>query len=180
MREFSKFAPSTTYPMKKYILVALAALCVQAQAFFTLDFTAYNGTTITPGSPLTIAVAGYGNVTFSVPVDPLTIATGVYVPGSDVTLQMPIGRPVIVSFDGPYAPTDLTNDVFFSFNGLNLSNETLNISIIDSRTLMVTVNGTGNGAGMRNVTFDAIPEPSTTALGALGVLAMALRRRRAC
>jgi hypothetical protein len=168
--------------MKKYILVALTALCVQANAFFTLDFNAYNPTNITAATPLTIMVPGYGNVTFAATgVDVFQVNT-VFGPGA--SLQLPMNRTIVISFDGPYAPTNLLEDISFGFNGLGAA-ETFDVVAIDSRTVTLTiinspVSGTRNGAGLANVTFAAIPEPSTTALGALGVLALALRRRRAC
>jgi hypothetical protein len=162
--------------MKKYILAALAGLCVQAQAFFTLDFAAYNGTNITAGSPLTIFVSGYGDVIFSTTgANVISINTS-YAPGVSAAIQP--SEVLFVTFAGDYAPTNI-DEVSFGFNGLSGA-DGLVITPLDATTISLQMGSGGNGAGLRDVTFAAIPEPSTTALGALGVLALALRRRRAC
>lgn len=161
--------------MKKIIFTLFAALVVQAQAF-TLDFTAYNGTSITSGSPLIVPVAGYGNVRFeAVGLQTLTVNTQ-YAPG--VTLAIEKNETLIVTFLGVYPPYDI-NDVSFGFNGLS-GIDGLVITPIDSTSVQISMTGaTGNGAGLRDVTWGAVPEPSTSLLGAVSVLAIALRRRRA-
>jgi hypothetical protein len=158
--------------MKKLILAALTALCVYAQAF-TLDFTANNGTNITSGSPLTIFVPGYGNVIFStIGAQVLSINTS-YPTG--VTIAIQPSEVLLVNFAGAYAPSDIE----FGFNGLGFS-DGLDISIVNSTTVQLAMGSGGNGAGLRDVTFTAIPEPSTAVLGVIGTMALALRRRRAC
>lgn len=162
--------------MKKIIFTLFAALVVQAQAF-TLDFTAYNGQNLSAGSPLIVPVPGYGNVSFS--------ATGINVlnvnttnPPGDPAIDLSTGDVLIVTFLGVYPPYDI-NDVSFGWAGLSgLESAGLVITPIDGVTTSITFNAAG-GAGLREVTFDAIPEPSTSLLGAVSVLAIALRRRRA-
>lgn len=161
--------------MKKLIFAALTALCVHAQAF-TLDFTAYNGTNITSGSPLTIFVPGYGNVVFSTFGSQVLSINNSYPTGITVAIQP--SEVLVVNFAGPYAPTDI-EDVSFGFNNLGGS-DGLVLTTLNSTTIQLSMGSGGNGAGLRDVTFSAIPEPSTAVLGVIGTLAMALRRRRTC
>lgn len=161
--------------MKKIILAALTALCVHAQAF-TLDFTAYNGTNITSSSPLTIFVPGYGNVIFSTIGSQVLSINNSYAPG--VTIAIQPSRTLLVNFAGPFAPDNI-DDVSFGFNGLS-GIDNLNIVSLNATTVQLTMGSTGNGAGLRDVTFTAIPEPSTALLGVMGTLSLALRRRRSC
>lgn len=163
--------------MKKVLITLFAALCVQAQAF-TLDFIAYNGTSIAAsGGTLIVPVIGYGNVSFTnTNTQALPINTTII---SGVTINLAPTRTLIVTFLGDYAPYNI-NDVSFSFNGLSgAENAAMSIVPLNGTTIQITMGNVGNGAGLREVNFDAIPEPSTTLFGALSVLGLALRRRRA-
>lgn len=161
--------------MKKLLLPAFAALCLQAQAF-TLDFTAYNGTNITSGSPLTIFVPGYGNVVFSTIGSQVLSINASYAPGISIAIEPT--EVLLVNFAGPYAPDNI-DEVSFGFNGLS-GIDGLSLVSLNPTTVQMTMGSGGNGAGLRDVTFTAVPEPSTAVLGVIGTLAMVLRRRRAC
>lgn len=162
--------------MKKLILAALAALSFNASAF-SLDFTAYNGTNISAGSPLTIFVPGYGNVVFSTIGAEVLQVNNVFPPPGAVSLAILPTQTLFVNFAGAYAPFDI-DDVSFGFTDLS-NGDGLSITSINASTVRLTMGAGGNGAGLRDVNFSAVPEPSTTMLGAVGVLALALRRRRA-
>lgn len=164
--------------MKKIILSLFAVCCVQVNAF-TLDFTSYVGQTITPGSPLVVFVPGYGNVRFSSSASTLSVDNTLFPTGATISIEPT--ESLLVTFLGepPYffVPDDL-GDVSFGFNALNTS-DGLAISLIAPDSVLISMGSGGNGAGLREVTFSAIPEPSTTMLGTIGMLAIALRRRRA-
>ena len=156
--------------MKKVIFTLLAALCVQAQAF-TLDFVANDGTSLVAPATLNIPVAGYGNVLFSsLPGQVITINNT----HGAVAANLDAGESLVITFlGGPL--TDGT----FSYIGLNFGgNDNVVNQQISSNTFSLNL-VSGDGMGLQSITWSAVPEPSTTLFGAMSVLAIALRRRRA-
>jgi hypothetical protein len=164
--------------MKKIIISLFAVCCVHVNAF-TLDFTAYVGQTITPGSPLVVFVPGYGDVRFSSSTSTLTVDDSSYLTGATIGIEPTESLLVTFLGEAPYffVPDNLA-DVSFGFNALNTS-DGLAINLVAPDSVLISMSAGGNGAGLREVTFAAVPEPSTTMLGTIGMLALALRRRRA-
>lgn len=156
--------------MKKAILTLLAAFCFNAQAF-TLDFVAFNGTNLTSPSTLTVPVAGYGSVIFStLPGQTIAINNT----HGDIAANLDAGETLTVTFVG-----DPLDGGTFSFIGINIGgNDVINNTAISSNTFALNLSA-GDGVGLQSISWQAIPEPSTTMLGAIGMLAIALRRRRA-
>jgi len=164
----------------KTTIFSIASLALVANAgAFGLDFTSVpDGTTI--GAPLTIVVAGYGSVEFSAGnlvdnsgVSTLEVGTDLLEGGVPTkSLQVETNERVIVRFLG--AP--VTNVAFgvISVSG----DETAVNSAIAPNLFTLAVTGNGDGSGLKNIGFDAIPEPSSAALLGLGVLGLLVRRKR--
>lgn len=98
----------------------------------------------------------------------------------------------VASFDGSNSPVDVTvttNLGSYSFNGLSLPIVSTGLAFLGFVTdtpgeyftdfVLATQNGNGWAAGMTNVALgQAVPEPSSLALGALGALGLGLAARR--
>ena len=157
--------------MKKAIFTLIAAFCVHAQAF-TLDFIGYNGTNIVAPSTLTIPVVGYGDVLFSTaPGQTITINNT----HGEIAANMDPTESLVVTFLGGAISGGNFDIIGLNFNG----SDGFVATQISSNTFQFSMGAGGDGAGLRSMTWNAVPEPSTTMLGALGMLAVALRRRRA-
>lgn len=156
--------------MKKAIFTLLAAFCAHAQAF-TLDFVAFNGINLTSPATINVPVVGYGTLVFStLPGQTITINNT----HGAVAANLDAGETLAVTFVGD--PIDAGT---FSFIGLNIGgNDDVSTTAISSNTFAINL-ASGDGVGLQSISWSAIPEPSTTMLGALGMLAVALRRRRA-
>lgn len=157
--------------MKKVIFSLLAVFCVQAQAY-TLDFIGYNGSSIVAPATLNVPVPGYGTVVLStLPGQTLTI-NNTY---GAIAVNIDPSETLVVSFFG-----DPITSGSFEMIGLNLDNsDGLVVTPISSNTYQFVMGAGGDGAGLRSISWQAIPEPSTTLFGALSFLALAARRRRA-
>jgi outer membrane protein assembly factor BamB len=156
--------------MKKAILTLLAAFCANAQAF-TLDFLAFNGTNLTSPSTLNVPVVGYGTLIFSTLPGQVIAINNTH---GAVAANLDSGETLTVTFVG-----DPLVGGTFSFIGLNIGgNDDVSTTEISSNTYALNL-ATGDGVGLQSISWSAIPEPSTTMHGALGMLAVALRRRRA-
>ncbi|MFK7910878.1 MAG: PEP-CTERM sorting domain-containing protein [Akkermansiaceae bacterium] len=157
-------------------LMATAAAASMTQAF-TIDFNALvvpTNTTVTVGSSLTIPVSGYGNVRFeTVGTDSLVVGNK-YSNGSGTfqnSLELDPGETVIVTFLGP----DELN-VNFDIIGLGF-NESANTAITGPSEYQMQAIG-GDGIGLAAVSWDAVPEPSSSLLILMGASSLILRRRR--
>lgn len=151
---------------------------------FTIDFNALvvpSGTTITAATPLTVDVAGYGDVKFEVGGSDVVQVGNTYQNDAGTTivnsLEMDAGDTVLVTFLGPEAL-----NVDFDIAGLTPGEESVQITQHAILTFEFQVNTIGNpgsdGAGIAAVSWTAVPEPSSALLGMLGVGALVLRRRR--
>jgi hypothetical protein len=164
----------------KVSLPLLAALVVGFPAMsgaFTLDFATSVGAVVQSGSPLTINIPGYGDVVFDVGV----------------------GTPLVVNsafendngFGGPSLSFDTGEAVKITFNGLeplNLDFDYVGNSIGETfvgqpdlftpQSFVVNLQGAGNGAGIYQISWNAVPEPSSALLGLIGAAVFAFRRRR--
>lgn len=169
----------------KTLLIAAFSLATTAiSQAFTIDFNALVvpvGTTITADTPLTIEVAGYGDVQFQVPATDVVEVGTTFAnhPGTSITnsLELDAGDTVVVTFLGPEVL-----DVDFDLVGITPGEEFVQITQNAIRTFEFQVNSIGNegtdGVGIAAVSFTSVPEPSSALLGLLGACAMVFRRNR--
>jgi len=182
--------------LKTTLIAVLSLACTAISNAFMIDFDSGtvvpSGTNIvgqpeiTDGSPLVVNVNGYGTVTFSIEsgADPVSVGNAFAAQGGlppQQSLEMYYGDVVKVTFDGN-APL-VAADPRFAYVG---SNAGIPADAIESTALgenvwelIYTGGSTSNGAGVVSVTWDVVPEPSSAALGALGMSMILLRRRRA-
>ncbi len=157
-------------------LMAAAVATTVTQAF-TIDFNALVvplNTTVTVGSPLTIPVAGYGDVRFEASgTDVLTVSNN-HSNGSGTfqnSLELDPGETVTVVFLGPQEL-----NVNFDIIGVN-AGESATPTISGPRTYQLQAIG-GDGVGVAAISWDAVPEPSSSLLVLLGAGSLVLRRSR--
>lgn len=182
-------------------MFSLATLTV-SQAFYTIDFNALVptgefsiGDTISSNAELDIEVDGYGTVTFlnnsnSTVGDNVLVIGEKYSngEGSTSSLEMESGESVTVIFKGDtvtnvqagFAGASATP--FFDTGALIAVEEgvTYTAMTIDVATITQQYgdsDGVGDGVGLEFITWNVVPEPSSAALGAIG-LSMILFRRR--
>ena len=164
--------------MKKLALVISLAAAINASAF-SLDFTGVSaGTTIAPD--LTLSVPGYGSVTFSAAIKADASGTSelvvgdTYVDGGVATraIEFDGADQMIVTFNGT-TPSQVDFDIVGASGG-----EEFNILAFGSNSYLVNLQGSGDGAGVSGVSWNSIPEPSTSILGLIGGLAFLARRKR--
>jgi hypothetical protein len=162
----------TKTPLVAALYCGLSAI----SSAFTLNFVGHEGTTLPP-NPLVIPVPGYGHVQFDA------------LPGS--TLEVNNAH---MNDDGSAAPSlsfNMNEAVKITFHGLqpiNVNFDYVGVSpgeyfiaqpdLVTPQSFIVSLNGTGNGAGLYAVSWNQIPEPSSALLGALAGGFMILRRRR--
>ncbi|MCP5536086.1 MAG: PEP-CTERM sorting domain-containing protein [Akkermansiaceae bacterium] len=173
--------------LKTLIIAAISLGATALSQAFTLDFNALVsanvvalGDTVTSGTPLTVNVAGYGDVRFEVGGTDVVEVGNSYANDSGTvktSLEMDPGDTVLVTFLGP----DALN-VDFDIVGLTPGEEVVQITQHAIRTFEFQVNTIGNpgsdGAGIAAISWTSVPEPSSAILGMLGAGALVLRRRR--
>ena len=128
-----------------------------------------NGTPVPP--TLTVNVPGYGDVSFT--------AIG----ASVLTVDSSFGSNTLVFDSGDTVRVTFLNQ---SFDDITLNTTDVGIteffqaSNITPNSIDFTLNGPigGNGAGIEQINFNAVPEPSSSLLGVLGASLLVLRRRR--
>ena len=181
----------------KSILVGLVSMAAIATSqAFMINFGTGNvvpsgtniGTniTISDGNDLVVNVVGYGDVTFSYIGTDLSgaVESGIQYAGQfgeppASTLEFGFGDVVKVTFGGS---TDFSTGPFFAVAGVDSNdlNRTDVSTGSDGSVWNLTYAGAeGTGAGLVSATWDIVPEPSSAALGALGMSMILFRRRRA-
>ncbi|MFT6180297.1 MAG: hypothetical protein ACJAXZ_001237 [Akkermansiaceae bacterium] len=175
-----------TKNMKTVNAIAAAAVgLVGSASAFSLDFSAYTvGVELDPD--LVVSVSGFGTVTFteapsnnpSSPPSELEI-TDAYVPDPGIGFQN--GEQLEVTFQADN-PNVTVQDVTFVFTGVN-SGENFSVATTSNpddgkRLISFSGEGSDGGAGLYQVHFTAVPEPSSTLLVALSALGLVARRRR--
>lgn len=166
-------------PNMKTKLPLIAALscgmCATGSAF-TLDFVGLLGTSLPP-NPLTITIPGYGDVNFAA--------------GNGSTLVINDAYENDNGFGAPSLSFDQNEVVLVTFKGLkplNVDFDFVGVSVGESFTVqadpfvdqafLVNLQGSGDGAGIYQISWNAVPEPTTSLLGAMGCALLVLRRRR--
>ncbi len=155
----------------KALSLATIGLIGSASAF-SLDFSAFSlGQQL--NNDLVVAVPGFGNVRFTestAPPSSLEIAQD-QAPFNGISFDG--GEDLIVTFEG--GPV---TDVNFAFAGLE-SGESFSVTTLsnpDDGTRRISF--TGDSASLIAVSFESVPEPSSTLLVALSALGLVGRRRR--
>jgi hypothetical protein len=154
------------------------SLCAVGSAF-TLDFVSVPTGTGTPPT-LTVSVPGYGTVQFD------AIGPAILVVDDRYATPLGVQTSPSLNFDGG-------ESVKITFIGNDVINSTIRMGTVDvnidenfqtvlggapNEYVLTLVSSTGNGAGLYNIKFDAIPEPSASLLGLIGASILVLRRRR--
>ena len=162
--------------MKSLVFAVIyTGLCAVGSAF-TLDF---NSVALGPaGSTFTVTgvtdpVTGelYGDVQFSTS-DSLDI-TADFGFEPDRNLTFDDGEQVTVTFLGA-EPLN----VDFDYIGVSANETFLSSTTPDPNVFTVQFISTANNAGLFQISFDQVPEPSTSLLGAVAGSLLLLRRRR--
>jgi len=150
----------------------LAALFTQAGAF-SLDLTGLGlaGTPVSQATPMIIAVAGYGNVRFTMYPGETGVVGTAY---TDDSIEIAPSETIVVDFLG-----DPVKDVVFDFIGVSSGEGVApnDVNPNQSTVTLVAFTPSANGAGLEEVRFVLVPEPGAAALGLLGLFGL-LRRRR--
>lgn len=158
------------------IAALYCGLCTAGSAF-TLDFVGYEGILLPP-NPLVIPIAGYGNVAFEAVAPSALVVDNSFenddpARSTSPSLSFDMGDKAKITFLGP---TPLNVD--FDYVGNNVGEYFETAQGANSKEFFVTLKGNGNGAGLYQVSFNAVPEPSASLLGAIGCCLLVLRRRR--
>lgn len=173
----TRFRSTTPHPippnMKLTTALAAAALVAVSTSAdaFTFDFVANVGQALPPN--LVIDVPGYGDVEIS-PLGGSTLQVGTqFMSGGSpaASLEFTSGDVISVKFLGA-----LLTDVDFDFVDVS-PGEGFAVNGTPNE-FTVQLNGIGNGAGLKEVTFQAVPEPGSAVLGLASLGLLALRRRR--
>ena len=191
--------------LKTTLIAACSAAAMATSHAFNIDF---NALTVTPtaigqGESFTVTVDNYGTVTFTniTPNTESSIAIGnnfldndgnnvksLELEGMGVDEETPIEAEVImVTFNG----AEVTNaQAVFAGNSANPFDVGIFIQDsdddgplsgpVDGAYYAATIGAPGSdGVGLQSISWDVVPEPSSAALGALGMSMILLRRRRA-
>ena len=162
--------------MKSLFVAALLGASLSAGHAFTLDAVGYEGG-ILESNPFSVFVPGYGELVFEA------------VNGSSLVVNSAYQNDN--GFGGPSLSFDENEIIKVTFNGaepLNVDFDFVGQSAGESfviekdlftpQAFLVSLKGQGDGAGLYAVSWNAVPEPSSAALGIIGTALLAFRRRR--
>jgi hypothetical protein len=168
-----------THPPMKIKTPLVAALSIAAMSIgnaFTLDAVGYGGGVLTQ-NPYSVFIPGYGELVFEA------------APGSSLVVNSAYQNDN--GFGGPSLSFDENESIKVTFNGaepLNVDFDFVGQSAGESfviekdlftpQAFLVSLKGGGDGAGLYAVSWNAVPEPASAALGLLGGMMLLLRRRR--
>ncbi len=167
------FNPEPPENMKTKLPLIAALYCGLSSvgSAFTLDFS---GFAVNTPLPLTVLVPGYGSVTYTSITGPAQSIQN-FTPGPAKAISFVSGNTISITFNGN-APVDVTQQYIgvntgeaFLFNGGGA---------ITPNDFTLQLVGTGAAAGLQSMTFEQVPEPSASLLGAVGGILLVLRRRR--
>ena len=164
--------------MKKTLSLAamLLGLCAPAGFAFTLDAVGYEGGVLSQ-NPFRVFVPGYGELVFEAAAGSELVVDSAYQNDNGFggpSLSFDADESVKITFEGPEPLS-----VDFDFVGLS-AGESFQIEedLLTPQAFIITLRGEGDGAGVYAMSWNAIPEPSSAALGLLGTTMLVLRRRR--
>ncbi len=137
---------------------------------FTLDFSGLN---VGDALPQTINVPGYGTVSFAPTNGSLSIQQ--FAPGAEKAIAFDFADAISITFNNAI-PINVTNQ----YIGVNPGESFIFLpDAVDPKVFSLSMGGVSTSqAGLQSVVFDAVPEPSTSLLGAMGVALLVIRRRR--
>lgn len=170
-----------TLTMKTQILALSAVgMTLATASAFSLDFDGLSGTQLDSGSPLTFNIPGYGTVLIEVAsTEILDVNSDFSIPGDGITeaLEFDDGEAIQITFNNA-APSN----VAFAYVGVDVGTEDFDSNVVNapfvySLEFDSTAQPT-NTAGLKSITWTAVPEPSSAMLAVLGGLGLATRRRR--
>jgi hypothetical protein len=190
----------TQMKLKTTLIAALSLAAMATSQAFTIDFDSLRIISVdeTPQfvgfSPFTLSeagtttltmdVAGYGNVTFTLVAGSTDVQVGQQFAGEldsapRNSLEFTDGGKVTVTFEGA-APL-VAEDPEFSYTANNGGTPSDRITDTDlgGNVWQLEYTGAGDGAGLTKIEWNVVPEPSSAALGALGMSMILLRRRKA-
>jgi hypothetical protein len=157
------------------VAAVFAALFTSSQAF-TLDAAGYEGGTLNT-EPFSINIPGYGELIFEA------------LPGSSLVVSSAYENDN--GFGGPSLNFDQDESIRITFNALEPINVDFDIvgqsagesfviekDLFTPQAFLVTLKGQGDGAGLYAVSWDAVPEPTSSMLAMIGGALFVLRRRR--
>lgn len=182
--------------LRSTLIAAFSAAAMATSQAFTIDFNAISytsddGDSWSYGESFDVIVDGYGTVTFtnvsagSNGDD--TVEIGDNFKDNDGTsvesLQLESGEKVMVTFHGD-AEVINVEAVFTGISPDPFDTGVLRGSEVEyyASTIDITNLGgeytTEDGVGLQSITWDVVPEPSSAALGAIGMSMILLRRRK--
>ena len=195
--------------LKTTLIAAFSAAAMATSHAFNIDFNAISITppTIGQGESFTVTVDNYGTVTFTniTPNTASSIAIGnnfldndgnnvnsLELEGIGLLTDAPIEAEVImVTFNG----AEVTNaQAVFAGNSADPFDVGIFVDLdaliqqvgyseetpFEGAYYAATIGALGSdGVGLQSISWDVVPEPSSAALGALGMSMILLRRRRA-
>ncbi len=158
-----------------YVCALLAAASAVGNAF-TLDAVGYEGGVLNQ-NPFSIFVPGYGELVFEAGPNSSLVVNSAYENDNGFggpSLSFDQDESVKVTFNGP-EPLN----VDFDFVGQSAGESfVIEKDLFTPQAFLVTLKGQGDGAGLYAMSWNAIPEPTSAALGLLGSAMLVLRRRR--
>ncbi len=165
--------------LKFCTLIASLAVTTAAHAF-TIDFNALQvafGTTVNSSTPLTVNIAGYGDVKFEVTnLDELIVdkhhSDGALAPLQN-SLELDSDETVVVTFLGAAAL-----NVDFDIIGIDGTESTEASYFAGADNYQYSPGAGIDGTGIARVTWNTVPEPSSSLLVLVGAGSLILRRRR--
>lgn len=160
--------------------LAMAAVSTTSASAFSVDFDGRTGTTLDNANSLTFDVAGYGQVRLSaLNFGVLDVNQDFSIPGNGITeaLEFDPGESIQVEFlNGE------PHNINFAFVGVDVGSETFTSGVVQTPNIFFVEFGStavpSNTAALESITFNSVPEPSSTLLAGLGALTMLTRRRR--
>lgn len=157
------------------IAAVYCGLCTAGSAF-TLDFVGLLGTSLPP-NPLTIPIPGYGDVVFEAGNNSTLVVNDAYENDNGFgapSLSFDQNEAARVTFLGPQPL-----NVDFDFVGVSVGESfTVQSDLFTEKSFLVNLQGSGDGAGIYQISWNAVPEPSALLLGALGAAMLVIRRQR--
>ena len=171
-------SPRPPMKMNMPLLAVIVAGIPALSSAFTLDISGYTGSAELSLDPVSVQVAGYGELIFEAVGNSALVVNSAYENDNGFggpSLSFDQNESVKITFNG-LEPLD----VDFDFVGVSAGESFVVQKDLLNPTFTVTLNGKGNGAGLYAISWntECIPEPSSAILGLMGTAVLAFRRRR--